>query len=235
MIMIAYASQSSAAMPTAPVWTEVFSNATTVLQALSALISLILLVGGVAVIKELRLRGFDTLFGFYAMLKIHLKLLLKDLCVPYIEAGFDHNAFTICARKSVFFYLAERDIQNGIIKEANDDGNQSVITRRKFVVFKKHVEAVIELLHESERQIPLSESIWKRMDEINTIMLEVSYVHFERPLNSPKDVEDKHKALVKAIYEIINELNELTPKNLNKFWYDIKNADKCWLRRLLKF
>jgi hypothetical protein len=194
---------------------------TAAMGLVTAVISLILIVKGVQIIKEiqkeLHLKGFDAICGFHARLVSSLKT-LKRLCsaIPNKKQSLKSKE----EHFSVFLWFCIREQRNNLLSQS-DAFKEEYLTR-----FKAQAEKVFNLFNTSEGQIPLSEKHFSNLTKIYTELEVIVNHQKDDPINNiltPIMIVERHNEFENIIDEIINETEEKTKRLLSDFWKKLES------------
>jgi len=221
------------------------------INLIAAVLGLIIVIIGVVCIKELRkelrLRSFDSVFGFHAMLRANL-LCLREAAgsvknskrdrekinkEKYIN---DENAKKE-ASKSIFLHFLSDPAKEAAIKEIEKASNKIRFDKEDVHVklFMSHVNKTIDLFTKTTGQIPLSKKMHDKWDELLITLLDIKTVYdsdikYSLALN-PNEVGDNRCNLADVVNvwqkadifndltaDILHEISILTPKYLGALW-----------------
>jgi len=187
------------------------------LGVISGLLSVVLVVIGVRLIRDLRLRSVDAICDFYAKLKV----LLRDS--RRWSRNFENDE--VAPEYSVFIWLSEEDTKKTLVAK-------NKFTEDRYANFVESIREIDRLFKASDGQVPLSSKLYEDLEKLNAIVLCVlaKVDHKEQfPLNAlnPKEGEllnDSAKIQAFArefdslIEGIIEEIDLKTKKLLGGLW-----------------
>ena len=199
-------SDEAVSLPGVAEFVDLFDS---IIGLFSSSIGLVALIIGVKIINDLRMKGLDSACGFHARLSAQLKCLQTAVWVPGAE------------QKSVLCYCAD--------VSARTDGKGGKIP--EYVRFIDRVKRVNSLFEESAEQIPLSEKMFKSMDELQITLLDMieadvnnlplSFDANGAPVSGSVDVDAKTKEFVQNINDILDEIKGKMPKLLKELWEEL--------------
>ena len=219
---------------------------TAVISFIAAVIGLIIVIKGVALINELRLRGLDSVCGFHAMLKANLLLLRSAAgiveesnnikCEEKISIKAE-DVETIEAGGSVFMWFAcETPITE--IKAKADEYKAPLFKEEDKKIFMSHAASTIELFKHSNGQIPLGKQLYDDLNELLITLIDISEAEkgnksialnplaeagHKGSLDTTSSVYIKAEQFNLITKRILNEIDLLTIEMLKKLW---KRYDK---------
>jgi hypothetical protein len=202
---------------TSPSWTDIASTITTVLEFAGAIISLIVLIKGINVINEFKLRGLDTLCGFLVQLKIRLMSLQR--LFPEISEKDKLSIYT-----SPFYFLIPDNTRTigGSDVNGSHGGKDLASLKVKYAEIQHQSNEILLFLKTNGGQIPLSEKMWENQFKLTQNLLDISTDYFRETGTTAQSVQDFHWGMQETIKAILSEIDEKSPAVLNKFWKMIK-------------
>ena len=205
------------------------------LKFFSSLIALFIILWGIKLVNDLRLRGVDAICGFHAKLKVNLKILKKK---SHIDCDISKNDCDELieyktAAASVFLCLST-DKTNRDLRTEIDKLTKSVVVyygENDLKKFMFYVLSTINLLKDSTGQIPLSKKMYDDLDTLSMTLLDIienqeRYTPLPKDytmprgylLDSHRDVVDKCKDFDTLIDDIIEEIDTKTERLLMPLW-----------------
>ena len=219
---------------------------TYIMNLITAVIGVAIFMLGAVCIKEIRLRGLDSVCGFHAQLKANLLILRASAGITGEPKKESHTTkpseydFAKEASQSVFMWFA-------------DDGTISQIKLTNILPmtcydnadideFIEQAKSTLNLFKQSSGQIPLSSKMYEYLNELFVTLLSVvnSYEKKKRPmvlypfkegieieyLDSASQVCQKAGDFNKLTYNIITETDGLTKSMLSNFWTRFERRKK---------
>lgn len=169
-------------------------------------ITLVIVVLGYTIIKDVRSRSLDSLFSFLAQLKAHLELLRATLGTEPRDENDINN---------VFYYLCFTN------RKCTDNGSK--IDMEAFI---KCAGRLTELMASAKGQIPVTEKMADNLDFIMKDLISYSAYPFNDEL-AASEIHEKYKAMVRQINEVILAIQVSRKEHLKRIWKKTqKQVDK---------
>jgi len=185
------------------------------LVLIASIISLIAVIRGLIIIKELEMKGFDAICSFYAKLKSNLEQLLSRVS---IEKTINYSNGYASA-----FIKYCTPVERNIFIEKAIAKNKKCFNEENWNTFKESIKNTINIFNSSDGQIPLSKNMDKNLAVLRSSLLEIDMLNPDTcTFNSLELVRDKHENFLANIKSIIDEIDLITPKLMSEFWSKIK-------------
>jgi len=187
-------------------------------------------IGVRAITKDLKLRGVDSICGFYAKLSVKLRRLQRD--------GHLDDAKNISSTNTVFLWMASNDT---VRKNAESEETvKSHFTNDELSTFIETAKSIVEMFEKDDGQIPLSKNLRDRLIELYATLSDmIDKREHGRPfprksmngisgdlLATSVDIKDKAKEVSILINDIICEIDIKTKRLLRTFWDSLEKNSR---------
>ena len=173
------------------------------INSIVAIVSVAILIWGICLMKEIKMRSFDSAFGFCSRLRVQLK---------HVKNSMGEKPSNNNDQENVFYYFA--DITKKPPKDSQID----------LKYFTNCMEELITLLTNSDGQIPLTENMDKNIDALYEKIL--FYSKYPPPANKQlikTEVVGEYEYMDKLLKDIVDEVSKERRKMLEK----ITKNKKC--------
>ena len=167
--------------------------------------SLVLVILGFTIIRDVRTRSFDALFSFLAQLKARLSLL---------EASLGKKPENTGEIRNVFYYLHN----NNNPREWETNGSKVNMD-----VFINHAKELIELLASAKGQIPVTERMADNLDALLEDLVKYSAYPNNEKLAEAEIIE-KYGFFINRITEINTDIAVSRHKQMKRTWRKTERA-----------
>jgi len=202
-----------------------------IMQALVGVISVVILILGMEIINQLRLRGLDAACGFHARLKVNLTT-LKRAARKYNSGGAHPKA-----HESAFLWLLKAGQLRSLLT-SNPNHFDKQLYDYEFIGC---VKSLCNLFIDSSGQIPLSKKMSTDLDKLYLLLSDILFCNGNHQfqfngtyLTSDIDIEDVHKGFDDLVEDIVKEIDKKTEQLLGKLWDSLRDKEQRILGKLQK-
>jgi hypothetical protein len=183
-VVVTATSAANESMPISSSWADLLTVA----------VSIAVMIGGFTIIKDIRMKSFDSLFGFCTRLRAYC---LRFRLLLGVRPGTEAD------KNSVLYYIAN---QNEPVPQSLED---------MFGIFRSFILEFRTFMETADGQVPLTSQMSENVDWLYEILLQYSFYPKGIPAES---IQSDYDQLTMKLNQIVGDIKSSKAKLLKSLW-----------------